>query len=128
MRIYIDFDDVLCETARHLSALAHDLFNRNVPYEAISGFDLQQAFALSDAQIRELMEQAHRPDFLTDIAPAPGGVEAVRTLEARGHDLAIVTGRPAAGSANTASRTSASSISTSTAAPLPTLCPARPRR
>jgi len=95
MRIYIDFDDVLCETARHLSALAHDLFNRNVPYEAISGFDLQQAFALSDAQIRELMEQAHRPDFLTDIAPAPGGVEAVRTLEARGHDLAIVTGRPA---------------------------------
>lgn len=95
MRIYIDFDDVLCETARQLSDLARALFNRNVPYEAIEGFDLQQVFALSDTEIGYLMEQAHRADFLTGIAPAPGGVEAVRHLEACGHDLAIVTGRPA---------------------------------
>ena len=96
MRIYIDFDDVLCETARHLSALARDLFNRNVPYEAISGFDLQQAFDLSDAEIEDLMEHAHRTAFLTDIVPTPGGLEAVRALESCGHDLAIVTGRPSA--------------------------------
>ncbi|HNX33093.1 MAG TPA: 2-dehydropantoate 2-reductase [Kiritimatiellia bacterium] len=95
MRIYIDFDDVLCETARHLSDLARQLFNRHVPYEAISGFDLKQAFSLSDAEIDALMEHAHRTDFLTDIAPAPGGLDAVRTLEERGHDLSIVTGRPA---------------------------------
>ena len=74
MRIYIDFDDVLCETARHLSDLARQLFNRHVPYEAISGFDLKQAFSLSDAEIDALMEHAHRTDFLTDIAPAPGGL------------------------------------------------------
>ena len=96
MRIYIDFDDVLCETARHLSSLARDLFARDVPYEAISVFDLQVAFALSGSEIAELMEHAHRTDFLTGIAPAPGGLEAVRALEAGGHDLAIVTGRPAA--------------------------------
>lgn len=95
MRIYIDFDDVLCETARHLSGLARELFDRNVPYEAISGFDLKKAFALSEEEIDGLMEHAHRTGFLTDIAPVPGGLEAVRTLEARGHDLAIVTGRPA---------------------------------
>ncbi len=95
MRIYIDFDDVLCETARHLSDMARDLFARNVPYEAISVFDLQQAFSLSDAEINELMERAHRPEFLAGIPPAPGGLEAVHDLEARGHDLAIVTGRPA---------------------------------
>ncbi len=95
MRIYIDFDDVLCETARHLSALARDLFNRNVPYEAISVFDLQQAFGLSDEEINTLMEHAHRTGFLTDIVPTPGGLEAVRALERCGHDLAIVTGRPA---------------------------------
>lgn len=96
MRIYIDFDDVLCETARHLSELARDLFGRRVPYEAISVFDLQQAFSLSDAEIRELMDHAHRPDFLAALAPAPGGLDAVRTLEAHGHTLTIVTGRPAA--------------------------------
>jgi 5'(3')-deoxyribonucleotidase len=95
MRIYIDFDDVLCETARHLSELARDLYDRNVPYEAISVFNLQEAFALSAAEIEHLMEQAHHADFLTRLAPAPGGLEAIRELEARGHDLAIVTGRPA---------------------------------
>jgi len=94
MRIYIDFDDVLCETARHLSDLARELFGRDVPYEAISGFDLQQAFSLSDAQIAELMDHAHRTDFLTALTPAPGGIEGVRALETEGHDLAIVTGRP----------------------------------
>jgi FMN phosphatase YigB (HAD superfamily) len=94
MRIYIDFDDVLCETARHLSGLARDLFDRNVPYEAISVFNLQEAFALSEAEIGHLMERAHDVEFLTHLAPAPGGLEAIRTLEARGHSLAIVTGRP----------------------------------
>ncbi len=96
MRIYIDFDDVLCETARHLSAMVRDLFARDVPYEAISVFNLQEAFALSDAEIEVLMAQAHGTDFLAQLAPAPGGLEAVRILEARGHELAIVTGRPAA--------------------------------
>lgn len=95
MRIYIDFDDVLCETARHLSDMARDLFARDVPYEAISVFNLQEAFALSGAEIDHLMERAHRTEFLTGLAPAPGGLEAVRALESSGHDLAIVTGRPA---------------------------------
>jgi len=95
MRIYIDFDDVLCETARHLSDMARTLFARDVPYEAISVFNLQEAFALSDAEIDHLMDHAHRTEFLTHLDPAPGGLEALRTLEAGGHDLAIVTGRPA---------------------------------
>ena len=96
MRIYIDFDDVLCETARHLSALARDLYNRDVPYEAISVFDLRQAFSLSAAEIDHLMDHAHRADFLTSLTPTPGGLEAVRALEEHGHSLTIVTGRPAA--------------------------------
>lgn len=95
MRIYIDFDDVLCETARHLSVMARDLFSRNVPYEAISVFNLQEAFSLSDTEIERLMDHAHRTEVLTDLAPTPGGIEAVRSLEANGHELTIVTGRPA---------------------------------
>ena len=95
MRIYIDFDDVLCETARHLSVLARELFSSQVPYEAIRVFDLKEAFTLSDAEIDHLMDHAHRTEFLTHLAPAPGGLEAIRALEACGHSLAIVTGRPA---------------------------------
>ena len=95
MRIYIDFDDVLCETARHLSDMARELFAREVPYEAISVFNLQEAFSLSDAELETLMANAHDTGFLERLAPAPGGLEAVRALEAHGHELAIVTGRPA---------------------------------
>jgi hypothetical protein len=95
MRIYIDFDDVLCETARHLSDMARDLFARDVPYEAISVFNLKEAFALSDGEIEDLMEQAHNTEFLMRLTPTPGGLDAVRALEASGHDLDIVTGRPA---------------------------------
>ena len=96
MRVYIDFDDVLCETARHMSDLARELFGRQVPYEAISSFNLQHAFSLSDAEIAALMEHAHRDDFLADLTPAPGSLEGVRALESRGCELVVVTGRPAA--------------------------------
>ncbi len=96
MRIYVDFDDVLCETARHLAGLARDMFGRQIVYEDISVFDLQQAFSLSAAEIDKLMEHAHRAEFLAGIAPVPGGVEAVRSMAGRGHDLMVVTGRPAA--------------------------------
>jgi hypothetical protein len=96
MRIYIDFDDVLCETACALAGLAREMFGRQVPYEAISVFDLQEAFSLSDTELAALMERAHRDDVLADLAPTPGGLEAVRALEALGHEPVIVTGRPAA--------------------------------
>ena len=72
MLIYVDFDDVLCETARALSGLAADLFGRRVPYEAIGAFDLRDAFALAHEQYRLLMEQAHREEFLAALPPADG--------------------------------------------------------
>ena len=48
MNIYVDFDDCLCETARHFSVLAAEMFGLNVPYEKIKYFNLQQSFSLSD--------------------------------------------------------------------------------
>ena len=80
MKIYVDFDDVLCETARALSALAKEMFGRDVPYEDIKFFNLQKSFSLSDAQIEALMARAHEHDFLLGLEPTPGGVEAVRAL------------------------------------------------
>ncbi|MFO7937377.1 MAG: 2-dehydropantoate 2-reductase [Kiritimatiellia bacterium] len=94
MRVYIDFDDVLCETARALSELACKVFQRDVPYEKISVFNLQHAFSLSGDQIEDLMDYAHEIEFLEKLEPAPGAVEALKRLRRKEHDTVIVTGRP----------------------------------
>jgi len=80
MRIYIDFDDVLCETARALSEAAKVVFQRDVPYEEITVFNLQHAFSLSGDEIDQLMDLAHEVEFLAALEPVPGAVEAVRKL------------------------------------------------
>ena len=93
MRIYVDFDDVLCETARALSVLTREMFGRNVPYDDILFFDLQQSFDLTDEQLEQLMVRAHEDDFLTHLEPTPGGADVIGALEASGHHVVIVTGR-----------------------------------
>ena len=51
MKVYVDFDDVICETARDLSALAERLYAIRVPYPAIRAFDLHDAFGLDDVTV-----------------------------------------------------------------------------
>ena len=94
MRIYIDFDDVLCETARALSEMAKEVFKRDVPYEQITVFDLRHAFSLSGDEIDHLMDLAHEIEFLEKLEPTPGAVDALKRLLEMGHDVVIVTGRP----------------------------------
>jgi hypothetical protein len=101
MRIYVDFDDVLCETALALSALAWTLFRRDVPYARIHAFDLQVSFDLDDSQLATLMAQAHEPDFLLSLAPTNGGCDCLLAWMRAGHDVVIVTGRPTASHAPT---------------------------
>ena len=50
MKVYIDFDDVLCETAKYFTVLAKDLFGIVVPYEQVHFFNLQKSFNLNDEQ------------------------------------------------------------------------------
>jgi uncharacterized protein len=93
MRIYSDFDDVICETAQALSVLAKGMFGRDVPYENIEFFNLQKAFSLTDEEIDRLMTRAHETDFLVDLKPIPGAVTSVQALSSAGHEVVIVTGR-----------------------------------
>lgn len=94
MNIYIDFDDCLCETARHFSGLAKDLFGKNVPYENINFFNLQKSFSLTDEQYVELMAEGHKPEVLLSYAETPGATETVNRWLSEGHDISIITGRP----------------------------------
>ncbi len=94
MRIYVDFDDVLCETAQALADLAGRLFGIRVPYEAIHTFDLREAFSLDQAQYEELMVHAHEPHFLQRLEPAPAAIDTLARWQTKGFDVTIVTGRP----------------------------------
>ena len=46
MRIYVDFDDCLCETGRAFSKLVLEMFNKHVPYDRIHFFELDRSFDL----------------------------------------------------------------------------------
>ncbi|MCQ2528709.1 MAG: 2-dehydropantoate 2-reductase [Saccharofermentans sp.] len=94
MRIYIDFDDVICETAKYFTKIAKELFGIDVPYREVQFFNLQKSFDLSDEQYDELMRAGHFPENLLAYEEAPGASETINKWVDEGHDVSIVTGRP----------------------------------
>jgi hypothetical protein len=94
VNIYVDFDDCLCETARHFSGLAKDMFGTNVPYENINFFNLQKSFFLTDKQYEDMMAEAHKPEILLSYAETPGAADTLNAWVDEGHDVSVITGRP----------------------------------
>ena len=94
MKIYVDFDDCLCETARYFAELALELFGVNIQYEDIRFFNLQKSFSLDDDQYDHLMIEGHRPEVLLSYEETPGASETVNSWIDSGHEVSIVTGRP----------------------------------
>ena len=94
MNIYVDFDDCLCETARHFSGLAREMFGTDVPYENINFFNLQKSFSLTDKQYEDMMTEAHKPEILLSYDETPGAADALNAWVNDGHDVSVITGRP----------------------------------
>lgn len=94
MKIYIDFDDVLCETAKYFTKIAKKLFDLDVPYDSVRFFNLQQSFGLTDAQYDELMRAGHIPDNLLAYEETTGASEIINKWIDSGHEVLIITGRP----------------------------------
>ncbi len=94
MNIYIDFDDCLCESAKHFCTLVEDMFGKKVPYENVQFFDLQRSFCLTDEQYENMMIEGHTPKALLEIEETPGASETVNSWLDMGHDVYIITGRP----------------------------------
>lgn len=92
--VYVDFDDVLSETARALSALSEREFGKRTAFEDIHAFDLTVSFGLDHEQTERLFEIFHDGDILMEIAPVAGAIEGMRTWHAAGAPIHIVTGRP----------------------------------
>ena len=94
MRIYIDFDDVICETAKYFTKIAKDLFDIDVPYREVQFFNLQKSFDLSDQQYDELMRAGHIPENLLAYEQTPNASTIINRWVDEGHDVKIITGRP----------------------------------
>ena len=94
MKIYVDFDDCLCETARAFSALAANMFGRNVPYENIRTFELDRSFGLNEEQYEQFMIRGHQPEALLALEETPGASSVINEWISRGYEVSIITGRP----------------------------------
>ncbi len=94
MNIYIDFDDVICETAREFSAIVKRLFGIEVPYDDINFFDLKKSFRLTDDEYNVMMTEGHMPEILLSYEETPGASETINKWIDSGNEVFIMTGRP----------------------------------
>ena len=94
VRIYVDYDDCLCETARSFSELARDMFGLNVPYEKIRFFDLDRSFGLNEEQFERFMIEGHRPEVLLSYEETPGASSVINEWIDLGYEVSVITGRP----------------------------------
>lgn len=94
MKIYVDFDDCLCETAKYFTILAKQLFEIEVPYRQVQFFNLQKTFDLSDAQYDKLMRAGHLPENLLAYEETPQASETINKWVDAGHEVSVITGRP----------------------------------
>ena len=94
MNFYVDFDDCLCETAKYFTEIVARLFGKNVPYEEVKFFNLQQTFELNDEEYQQLMEEGHRPEILLAYEETPGCSKVLNEWMDEGHTVNIITGRP----------------------------------
>ncbi|MBO4367795.1 MAG: 2-dehydropantoate 2-reductase [Clostridia bacterium] len=94
MNIYVDFDDCLCETGKAFSRLVSELFGKNVPYEDMRYFNLQEAFGLTDDQYELLLVKGHEPEELLSYLETPGASRVINEWLKNGHDVSVITGRP----------------------------------
>lgn len=94
MKIYVDFDDCLCETGRYFCDLADKLFGSGVPYERMHSFDMDVSFSLSREQFNLMMTEGHKPEALLSLEETPGASTVLNAWLDKGYDVSVITGRP----------------------------------
>ncbi|WP_035767396.1 5' nucleotidase, NT5C type [Butyrivibrio sp. NC2002] len=95
MKIYVDFDDCLCETAKAFTKIAARFFQKDVPYEEMHSFNLQESFGLTDDEYQKLMAEGHTDEVLLSYDETPGASRVLNEFIDEGHEVFVITGRPA---------------------------------
>lgn len=94
--VYVDFDDVLCQTARTFIDIVAREFGRRYAFEDIHSFNLETSFELTPEEYEYLMTLVHNPAILRIMAPMPGALDVLNDWHRRGIRTLVVTGRPPA--------------------------------
>ena len=94
MKIYIDFDDVICETGRYFTKIAKNLFGIDLPYSQVQFFNLKKAFDLDESQYNQLLREGHTVENLLAYEETPGAVKTINKWIDDGHEVSVITGRP----------------------------------
>jgi hypothetical protein len=93
-RVYVDLDDVICDTGIDLLALLEQHFGRHVDLEDVTSWDLGVSLGLDQQELRQFMHYAHEPKVLQQHRSRPGAVEQLSRWSDVGVEVWIVTGRP----------------------------------
>ena len=93
-RLYVDFDDVLSQTARAFIRLLDETVGKRVEFEEITSFDLSKSFALGQEEIDAFMVEAHKPERLIGVEPIEGAIDTLQAWHDRGCRIDVLTGRP----------------------------------
>ncbi|MBT3342235.1 MAG: hypothetical protein HN712_17650 [Gemmatimonadetes bacterium] len=93
-RVYVDLDDVICDTGTDLLALLEQHFGRRVDIEDVTTWDLGISLGLDQQELRHFMELAHEPQVLQSHRARPGALERLAAWNGVGVEVWIVTGRP----------------------------------
>jgi uncharacterized HAD superfamily protein len=92
--IYVDLDDVLCQTARHFLVIVEREFGKRVNYEQLTNFDIGTSCGLRTEEQEHLYRVVHEANELIKIAPIDHAISTLRQWAGAGYEIAIVTGRP----------------------------------
>jgi uncharacterized HAD superfamily protein len=92
--IYVDMDDVLCETARALLAIAEREFGKTIPFDQLNTFEVGEACGLEMREIAELFRLAHHDEEMLAMEPIAEAIAVLKQWAQAGREIAIVTGRP----------------------------------
>ena len=95
-RLYVDLDDVIGETAQRLLVMAEQEYGLRVPFEEVTSFDLDAVFGMDAEETAEFYRRSNEADVLSDVALREGAVKSLAACRARGIEVWVVTGRPAA--------------------------------
>ena len=93
-KVYVDLDDVLCETIRGFLRLLHSTLGKCVEYHDVYSFDLKKSFSLSTLEAAEFFDHCHSPATLMDLEPCEFAADVLSNWTQSGLYVSVVTGRP----------------------------------
>lgn len=92
--IYVDMDDVLCESTRTFVKIIEREFGIHASFENATSFDMRESFGLTQEQFAHFFRLAHLPQTIREFPLVEGSRCVLMDWVSQGHEITVVTGRP----------------------------------